>query len=110
MIAPIDGARSNSTLPGAARCPKGLVSRGKRHILGDTTGMHGSGAASPSRRSWRQFPVPMRGASAMFDSQCDLAAMVYGSADDPDRLLREFADDLRRTGYRPAGLIQHGRK
>jgi Protein of unknown function (DUF2478) len=46
----------------------------------------------------------------MFDSQCDLAAMVYGRADDPDRLLREFADDLTRTGYRPAGLIQHGRK
>jgi hypothetical protein len=45
----------------------------------------------------------------MFDAQCDLAAVVYGPDDDPDRLFIEFADDLRRSGRCPAGLIQVGR-
>lgn len=44
-----------------------------------------------------------------FDAQCDLAAVVYRSDDDPDRLFIEFADDLRRSGRRPVGLIQIGR-
>ncbi len=44
-----------------------------------------------------------------FDAQCDVAAVVYGSADDPDRLLADFADDLRQSGLRPIGLIQVGR-
>ncbi len=44
----------------------------------------------------------------MFNSECDLAAIVYERTDDPDRLLREFADDLQRSGYRLAGLIQCG--
>jgi nucleoside-triphosphatase THEP1 len=45
----------------------------------------------------------------MFDSQDDIAAVVYGPADDPDRLLRAFADDLQRTGCRVVGLLQEGR-
>jgi hypothetical protein len=44
-----------------------------------------------------------------FDTQCDLAAVVYGPDDDPDRLFIDFADDLRRCGHRPVGLIQIGR-
>lgn len=44
----------------------------------------------------------------MFDSQADIAAVVYGPEDDPDRLQREFANDLRLSGYRVAGLIQAG--
>jgi hypothetical protein len=44
-----------------------------------------------------------------FDAQCDLAAVVYGRDDDPDRLFIDFADDLSRSGLRPAGLIQVGR-
>jgi len=44
-----------------------------------------------------------------FDAQCDLAAVVYGHDDDPDRLLIEFADDLRRSGLRPIGVVQVGR-
>jgi hypothetical protein len=44
-----------------------------------------------------------------FDAQCDLAAVVYGPDDDPDRLFLDFADDLSRSGRRPAGLIQIGR-
>jgi hypothetical protein len=44
-----------------------------------------------------------------FDAQCDLAAVVYGPDDDPDRLFIEFADDLSRSGRHPVGLIQVGR-
>jgi hypothetical protein len=44
-----------------------------------------------------------------FDAQCDLAAVVYGPDDDPDRLFIDFAADLSRSGLRPAGLIQVGR-
>jgi Protein of unknown function (DUF2478) len=44
----------------------------------------------------------------MFDSQCDLAALVYEPHQDPDQLLREFASDLNRRGYRAVGLVQLG--
>jgi Protein of unknown function (DUF2478) len=44
-----------------------------------------------------------------FDAQCDVAAVVYGAGDDPDRLLIEFTDDLRRAGLRPVGVVQAGR-
>jgi len=44
----------------------------------------------------------------MFDSQCDLAALVYEPDQDPDRLLREFASDLNAGGYRAVGLVQLG--
>jgi hypothetical protein len=44
-----------------------------------------------------------------FDAQCDVAAVVYGADDDPDRLLIEFAGDLRRSGLRPVGVVQTGR-
>jgi nucleoside-triphosphatase THEP1 len=42
----------------------------------------------------------------MFDAQCDFAAVVYGARDNPDRLLLDFTEDLRRSGVRTAGLIQ----
>jgi nucleoside-triphosphatase THEP1 len=41
-----------------------------------------------------------------FDAQCDLAALVYGQPDEPDRLLREFVQDLTSRGHRVVGLIQ----
>jgi len=44
----------------------------------------------------------------MFDAQCDLAALVYEQHQDPDALLREFADDLKRRGHRAVGLVQLG--
>src|SRR5580704_14978206 len=44
-----------------------------------------------------------------FDAQCDLAAVVYGADDDPDRLISGFAADLRRSGRRPVGVVQLGR-
>jgi hypothetical protein len=44
-----------------------------------------------------------------FDAQCDLAALVYGAGDDPDPLIEGFADDLRRAGRRPVGVVQRGR-
>jgi nucleoside-triphosphatase THEP1 len=43
---------------------------------------------------------------SMFDAQCDFAAVVYGEKDDPDRLLLDFTEDLRRSGVRTAGLVQ----
>ncbi|HVY56673.1 MAG TPA: DUF2478 domain-containing protein [Xanthobacteraceae bacterium] len=44
----------------------------------------------------------------MFDSQADVAAVVYGADDDPDGLLRAFADDVQRSGFRVVGLVQAG--
>ena len=44
----------------------------------------------------------------MFDAQCDFAAVVYGLRDNPDRLLLDFTEDLRRSGVRTAGLVQLG--
>jgi hypothetical protein len=41
-----------------------------------------------------------------FDAQCDLAALVFGKPDEPDRLLGEFVQDLAARGYRVVGLIQ----
>jgi Protein of unknown function (DUF2478) len=49
------------------------------------------------------------GCHAMFDSQCDLAALAYEPGQDPDGLLREFAADLNARGYRAVGLVQLGR-
>jgi hypothetical protein len=45
----------------------------------------------------------------MFDSQCDLAALVYKQDQDPDQVLHGFAADLGRRGYRAVGLVQLGR-
>jgi hypothetical protein len=45
----------------------------------------------------------------MFDARCDFAAIAYGADDDPDRLLLDFAADLRGSGSRVAGIIQLGR-
>jgi hypothetical protein len=45
----------------------------------------------------------------MFDAQCDLAALVYTENQDPDETLREFASDLKETGYRAVGIVQLGR-
>ncbi len=44
----------------------------------------------------------------MFDSQCDLAALVYEPDEDPDRILRDFALDLNGRGHRAVGLVQTG--
>ena len=44
----------------------------------------------------------------MFDSQCDLAALVYQKDQDPDQVLRDFAAGLNQRGYRAVGLVQLG--
>lgn len=44
----------------------------------------------------------------MFDSQCDLAALVYEQDQDPDEILREFAADLNANGFRAVGMVQAG--
>ncbi|RJF67390.1 DUF2478 domain-containing protein [Rhodopseudomonas palustris] len=46
--------------------------------------------------------------SHTFDSQCDLAALVYEPGEDPDALLQGFADDLSASGDRVVGLVQFG--
>ena len=46
--------------------------------------------------------------AAMFDAQCDLAALVYEEHQDPDTLLREFASDLHSRGVRVVGMVQTG--
>jgi hypothetical protein len=49
-----------------------------------------------------------QGYTAMFDSQCDLAALVYEPGQNPDALLRAFAGELNMRGYRAVGLVQRG--
>src|SRR6516162_5241839 len=44
-----------------------------------------------------------------FDAQCDLAALVYEPHQNPDGVLRAFANDLNMHGYRAVGLVQLGR-
>ena len=44
----------------------------------------------------------------MFDSQCDLAAVVYEPDQDPDAVLRDFASELNARGFRAVGLVQLG--
>ncbi|KWV59040.1 hypothetical protein AS156_33225 [Bradyrhizobium macuxiense] len=44
----------------------------------------------------------------MFDAQCDLAAVVYDDHDDPDAVLRDFADGLNTRGFRAVGMVQTG--
>jgi len=44
----------------------------------------------------------------MFDAQCDLAALVYDDNDDPDTVLRDFADGLNSNGFRAVGMVQAG--
>src|SRR6201987_5699948 len=44
----------------------------------------------------------------MFDAQCDLAALVYGDQDDPDAILRDFADELNAHDRRVVGMVQTG--
>jgi nucleoside-triphosphatase THEP1 len=46
--------------------------------------------------------------SAMSDSPCDLAALVYEKGQDPDALLRDFAAELSSRGFRAVGLVQVG--
>jgi Protein of unknown function (DUF2478) len=46
----------------------------------------------------------------MFDSQCDLAALVYQRHEDPDAVLREFAGDIAARGFRAVGLVQLGHR
>jgi nucleoside-triphosphatase THEP1 len=46
----------------------------------------------------------------MFDSQCDLAALVYEKDQDPDAVLRAFAADLNEQGIRAVGLVQLGHR
>src|ERR1700742_1234164 len=44
----------------------------------------------------------------MFDSLCDLAALVYEQDQDPDEILRDFAAELNSRGTRAVGLVQLG--
>ena len=44
----------------------------------------------------------------MFDSLCDLAALVYERDQNPDKILLEFASDLSARGYHAIGLVQLG--
>jgi nucleoside-triphosphatase THEP1 len=44
----------------------------------------------------------------MFDAECDIAALVYEADQDPDAILRDFADNLKARGYRAIGMVQSG--
>ena len=53
----------------------------------------GGGAAAVTLLSvarWRSCLI--------FDSQCDLAALVYEQDQNPDKILRQFASDLKACG------------
>jgi hypothetical protein len=44
----------------------------------------------------------------MFDAHSDLAALVYTEDQNPDEVLLTFCNELRQSGFRPVGLVQHG--
>jgi len=44
----------------------------------------------------------------LFHAECDIAAVVYGPAEEPDIVLAGFVGELRKSGCRVAGLIQRG--
>jgi uncharacterized protein DUF2478 len=46
--------------------------------------------------------------TAMPDTQCDLAAIVYDDHQDPDAVLRAFAADMNAQGFRIVGMVQAG--
>lgn len=48
-------------------------------------------------------PAPLRPA---FDDRSDVAAVVYGRADDPDTLLAAFLHDLHAQGFDAVGVVQ----
>jgi hypothetical protein len=50
--------------------------------------------------------ITMARETVKFDAQCDVAALVFGKPDEPDRLLREFVQELMTHGHRVVGLIQ----
>ncbi len=41
-------------------------------------------------------------------AQGNLAALVYSADQDPDAVLRDFADEVKRRGFRVVGLVQAG--
>ena len=41
-------------------------------------------------------------------AQGNLAALAYGDGQDPDAVLRDFADEVKRQGFRVVGLVQAG--
>ncbi|MBL26063.1 MAG: hypothetical protein CMM50_00735 [Rhodospirillaceae bacterium] len=43
------------------------------------------------------------------NADCDVAAVVYGPGDDPDTLLRRFAEGLQRHGADVVGILQRRR-
>jgi hypothetical protein len=67
-------------------------------------------ACQPHAKRYIHTDIAAHGKSHVaFDAQCDLAAVVYGADDDPDRLFIDFADDLSRSGRRVVGVVQVGR-
>jgi Protein of unknown function (DUF2478) len=44
----------------------------------------------------------------MFDAECDIAALVYETDQDPDAILSDFAAGLRALGHRAVGMVQTG--
>jgi nucleoside-triphosphatase THEP1 len=52
------------------------------------------------------YPLEYNAACPMFDSECNLAAVVYSRGDDPDRLVLDFARELCRSGVKVVGAIQ----
>jgi hypothetical protein len=46
---------------------------------------------------------------AMFDTRCDLAALIYEAYQEPDAILHDFASDLNARGFRSVDMIQAGR-
>jgi hypothetical protein len=44
----------------------------------------------------------------MFHAPYRLAALVYGAHQDPDAVLRDFAGEVKKRGFRAVGLVQAG--
>ena len=51
-------------------------------------------AATAHGRLFRRCSISFEARCALFDTQCDLAALVYQQDEDPDQILRDFAAHL----------------
>ena len=89
-------------------CAFGMRSIGRAMTSGVINDIHRN-ITSPQRTvcEGERNRAPLEG-YAMFDPQCDLAALVYEHGQDPDRILCDFAADLNANGYLAVGLVQLG--
>jgi hypothetical protein len=77
------------------------------NMAGNAMADTGSGALRANRFACQSLRAEiLRPVQPEFHAECDVAAVVYGAADNPDAVLAEFVHDLRAQGFDAIGLLQ----